>query len=154
LVRALMKKKPAILRQKIGRLTFLDAILQPHVCYYQAVKDLFGNTGLHGMAHITGGGIQGNLNRILPKGFDAEIDLAAIRILPIFDMIRRAGGVNDAEMLRTYNMGVGLTLVVDPSSANVIRKHMQSCGHDCYPIGMIAAGKQRVRYKGALHRQT
>lgn len=151
LVRALMKKKPKILKEMIGRMPFLDAILLPHVCYYPAVRGLFDDASLHGMAHITGGGIEGNLNRILPDGCDARVDASAIRILPVFETIREYGEVSDAEMLRTYNMGVGLAIVAAAADAERIAEHVRSTGHDCYAIGEIVSGKRRVRYAGATH---
>jgi len=150
LVRALMARKPEIAEMRVGGETFLDAILKPHTCYYQAFRDLFGSPDLHGLAHITGGGIEGNLNRILPEGMDAAIDLAAIRVLPVFKLIRETAGVDDADMLRTFNLGVGMTLVAASSAAGRIREHLASKGCESYPIGQIAEGKRRVIYRGAL----
>lgn len=144
LLRALLKKK------KVGGPSFMNAILKPHTCYYHAVKGIFVEKGLHGMAHITGSGIEGNLERILPKNMDAHIALSALRILPIFTMIRNAGKIADAEMLRTYNMGVGLIIVTDEKSAARIQKHIRSKGHACYPIGEVTKGKGRVRFAGKL----
>src|SRR3990167_2935287 len=142
--------RPAILKQKIGRDAFIDSILKPHTCYYKAVKGLFGERGLHGMAHITGAGIEGNLSRILPKAQDAQIDLAALKVLPIFQTIRDAGEIRDAEMLKMYNMGVGLTLVTSRASAKQIQAHMKKLGHNCYPIGEIIRGTGRVRFEGKV----
>lgn len=150
LVRRLMKERPAILKKKIGRDSFLDAILKPHLCYFRAVKDLFADRGLHGMAHITGAGIEGNLSRILPKSVDAHIDLSSLCILPIFRVIRDAGSVTDAEMLRTYNMGTGLIVVAAKSAAGGIQKHIRARGHACYPVGTIIQGKGRVRFAGKV----
>lgn len=150
LVRKLIKQQPKILNNKVDRMTFLEAILLPHVCYYRAVKDLFHEKGLHGMAHITGAGIEGNLSRVLPKKLDAQIDLGALRVLPVFSAIRDAGHIADAEMLRTYNMGAGLILVVSKSAAKKIEKHIRARGHACYPVGKITGGKGRVRFTGRL----
>jgi phosphoribosylformylglycinamidine cyclo-ligase len=151
LVRTLLKKKPAILKKTASGEKFLDAVLKPHTCYFQALKGLFGSAGLHGMAHITGSGIQGNLERVLPKGLDASIDLEYLRILPIFSLIREMGDVSDTEMLKTYNMGVGLTLVVAADTAEDIAEHIRSHGHDCYKIGQIARGRGEVNYAGRLN---
>ncbi len=150
LVRRLMKEDPKLASKKIGSDTFMDAILKPHTCYYQAVKGLFGDKDLHGMAHITGSGIEGNLERVLPKSIDAEINLAHVRVLPIFNAIRDAGDIADVEMMRTYNMGVGLTVVVSPKSAERIQKHIQDHGHDCYPIGKIIKGSGKVTFTGSV----
>ncbi len=89
LVRALMAKHPRLASATIGGKTFLQTIMRPHLCYYLAVRELFGTRGLHGMAHITGGGIGGNLNRILPKFLDASVDLAKIRVPPGMDVIQQ-----------------------------------------------------------------
>jgi hypothetical protein len=137
--------------KKIGEETFLDAILKPHVCYFQAIKTLFDDADLHGMAHITGSGIEGNLERILPKNLDAQIDLSTLRVLPIFNTIQKEGNVSDSEMLRTYNMGVGLTLVVKSSATARIMTQIKKLGHDCYPVGNIVTGKAKVKLSGAIH---
>lgn len=150
LVRALMAKKPEITKAKVAGEPFLDAILRPHKCYWQPFRDLFAWPELHGMAHITGSGIAGNLERILPPGTDAAIDLAAIRILPIFKLIRDEGNVDDADMLRTFNLGVGMTLVVAPSAVARVQSHLAAKGCESYPIGHIVKGQQRVTYSGSL----
>lgn len=150
LVRRLMKEDKSLAKKKIGKDSFLNAILKPHVCYYQALKGILGEKGLHGMAHITGSGIEGNLARVLPKSIDAVINLSALRVLPIFHAIHDAGGVNDAEMLRTYNMGVGLVIVADEKSASKIQSHMKKHGHACYPIGQIEKGKGNVTFVGKV----
>ncbi len=151
LVRKLMETRPEIARETVNDgETFLDAILRPHTSYLPAIRDLFGLPELHGMAHITGGGIAENLDRVLPRNLDARIDLSSIRILPIFRMIRAAGAVTDADMLRTFNMGVGLTLVVDPKSAPLIQNHLDTKGMESYVIGEIVKGQKTVTFTGAL----
>lgn len=150
LVRALIAKKPEILNAKVGGESFLDAILRPHKCYWQPFRDLFAWPELHGLAHITGSGIAGNLNRILPPGMDAAIDLGAIRVLPVFKLIRDAGGVDDPDMLRTFNMGVGMTLVVAPAAVPRIQSHLAAQGCEGYPIGEIVEGKQQVTCHGPI----
>lgn len=150
LARRLMERNPAFAKQKVEGITFLEAILKPHTCYFHAVRGLFGNAALHGMAHITGSGIEGNLERILPKKINAEIDLSKIQILPIFKAIRDEGDVSDAEMMRTYNMGVGLTVVVDAKKAASIRTHIQGKGYTCYEIGTIVSGTGKVTFTNAL----
>lgn len=150
LVRRLMAEKPEILDDKINGESFLDAILKPHTCYLQGIKGLFDLPELHGMAHITGGGIAENLDRVLPDSLNALIDLFAIRILPLFEVIRSAGNVSDADMLRTFNMGVGMTLVVAPSAASLMQKHLAKQGYESYPIGTIVPGAKQVKFEGEL----
>jgi len=150
LVRKLMECKPKVIEEKVGDETFLDAILRPHRCYYKCLRDLFDVPELHGLAHITGGGIEGNLNRILPEGLSASIDLSRIKVLPIFKVICDAGNISDFEMMRTFNMGVGMTLVAHPSAIGEIQKHLSAKGCHSYTIGEIIKGNQTVELTGKL----
>lgn len=150
LVRALMEARPEIVEMRVAGEGFLDAILRPHKCYYQAFRGLFDLPGLHGLAHITGGGIEGNLNRILPDGLDAAVGCGSIRVLPIFRLIRDVGGVEDADMLRTFNLGVGMTMVCDPAAVEGVREHLSRHGCESYVIGRIVKGQKRVVYEGRL----
>lgn len=150
LIRALLKKNPRLAKKMVNGETFLDAILKPHTAYYPALKDLFSDPDLHGLAHITGSGIEGNLERVLPTHLDAIVDLQHIRILPVFKMIRDEGHIADKEMLRTYNMGVGLVIVCKPDAVRRISDHLRGRKLACYDIGEIQPGKRTVRYTGKL----
>jgi phosphoribosylformylglycinamidine cyclo-ligase len=150
LVRALIEREPGILQQGVDGEPFLEVILRPHTCYYKAVRGLFDGGVLHGMAHITGGGIGGNLNRILPARLDALIDLGAIRVLPVFKFIREAAGAEDADMLRTFNLGVGLTLLCAPGDATAVQAHVEAQGCACYPIGKVVQGGREVEFRGEI----
>ncbi len=125
-------------------------MLEPHRCYYPALKGLFERGLATGLAHITGGGIRENLDRILPPGVDASIDLGAYKIPPVFERIRRAGDVTDAEMLRTYTLGVGLALVCRARDASAVLAHLAKQGEDAYRIGEIVAGSGVVAVRGEL----
>ncbi|HEY2493761.1 MAG TPA: phosphoribosylformylglycinamidine cyclo-ligase [Paenibacillus sp.] len=151
LVRTLMDTMPQILDEKVEGDSFLDAILTPHRCYYQNLKELFPKDVIHGLAHITGGGIKGNLNRILPSGLDARIELDKIKTHPIFEIIKRYGNVDDEEMLKTFNMGVGITLVSHPEDATQIIEHLKLTGCNAYIIGEIVDGEQCVEYINQLN---
>lgn len=150
LVRALIEKRPEILKERVGEESFLDAILKPHHCYYQNLLPVFSNPALHGLAHITGGGFEGNLNRILPAGVGARIDLSAVRVLPVFRTIKSCGQVPEADMRRTFNLGVGITAVVDRSAVSEIYAAIGQTGITPYQIGEIVAGEQKVQFSGAL----
>ncbi len=150
LIRDLLKKTPALAAEKVGAATFLDAVLEPHRCYYPALKGLFPRGVITGLAHITGGGIRENLDRILPKTLDASIDLSLYRAPAVFDRIRRAAGSSADEMLRTFNLGVGLTLVCRERNADAVLEHLRAAGEDAYAIGEIVAGKGAVQCRGEV----
>jgi len=150
LVRALIARKPGILNMQVDGESFLDAILRPHKCYWQDFRELFDMEGLHGLAHITGGGIGGNLNRILPSRLNAAIDLAELRPQNVFKLIREQGGVDDADMLRTFNLGAGMTIVAAPSATQAIRKHLSRRGVETLLIGQIVPGEKKVVFSNRL----
>jgi phosphoribosylformylglycinamidine cyclo-ligase len=149
LVRALLAEKPELAGADVEGEPFLDVILRPHTCYLRALEPLFGSPGLHGMAHITGGGIRDNLRRVLPDGVDAAVDVGRLRIPAVFRTIRDAGAVADADMLRTFNMGAGLVLVVAPDFAPAAAAALAEQGCRGYAIGTIVAGGGDVRLQGA-----
>ena len=150
LIRRLLQMEPGLGDRDVEGETFLEVIMRPHQCYYLAVKDLFTHPGLKGLAHITGGGLQDNLNRILPASLDAVVDLARLRPQEVFRVIRRAGKVADAEMLRTFNMGVGLAAVVSPGAQEEVISHLQGKGCGCFAIGRVVEGSKSVRFEGDL----
>jgi phosphoribosylformylglycinamidine cyclo-ligase len=150
LVRALIAKDPETLEIDVAGENFLEAILRPHMCYYRGLSALFDVEGVHGFAHITGGGIAGNLNRILGPELNANIALEKIRVLPIFSAIKNKGNVDSDDMLRTFNVGVGLTAVVDHNAVNKVQEILNGCGFESYLIGEIGPGEGKVVYSGRL----
>jgi len=143
LVRLLMDRMPQIKLDKIGGLTFIEQIMKPHTPYYKAIKGLFDKDVIHGMAHITGGGIEGNLCRVIPDGLCAKIDLTKLRVPDIFKYIRNNGNISDDEMLRTFNCGVGFNLVVPWEDKEMVMKHVSGY-YDCYEIGKIEKGDPKI----------
>ena len=103
---------------------------------------------LTGLAHITGGGICENLNRILPQDLDAKIDASKYQILDIFKLIKKTANVDEKEMLRTFNLGVGLTVVAKKEYASYIIDHVKSKGINAYEIGEIVKGQKQVKVEG------
>ncbi len=150
LVRLLMDKMPQIKLEKIDGSTFIEQIMKPHTPYYRAIKELFQKDVIHGMAHITGGGLEGNLCRIIPDGLCAEIDRASLRILPIFKYIKNHGNIGDEEMLRTFNCGVGFNMVVPQNAKETVIRHVSQY-YDCYEIGRIERGTRKVSLEGRLN---
>lgn len=149
LVRLLMDKMPQIKLEKIEGETFIEQIMKPHTPYYRAVKHIFKNSGVHGMAHITGGGIEGNLCRIIPQGLCAEIDLSKIRPLPIFSHIQKLGNIEEEEMLSTYNCGVGLNIVVSQNEKKQVIQAIDEY-YDCYEVGVIKEGVKKIQFKNHI----
>jgi phosphoribosylformylglycinamidine cyclo-ligase len=150
LIRDLLKRDPDLAHRAVGNTTFLDAVLEPHRCYFQSLKDLFPLELISGMAHITGGGIKENLDRILPENVNARIDLQRYKPNPVFDVIREAARSSDAEMLRTFNLGIGLTIVCSRQNEQQVLEHLRSMGQDAYVIGEIVAGSGKVECHGAV----
>lgn len=152
LVRMLMDRMPEIKLEKVEGETFIEQIMKPHTPYYKALKGILGKDCIHGMAHITGGGIEGNLCRVIPDGLSAVIDLDKIKTLPVFRFIRQCGNISDREMLSTFNCGVGFIMVVQAEAAAQIAAHMNNyC--ECYEIGRIRTGEQKVVMEHRLNWQ-
>ena len=152
LVRMLMDRMPEIKLEKVEGETFIEQIMKPHTPYYKALKGILGKDCIHGMAHITGGGIEGNLCRVSPDGLSAVIDLDKIKTLPVFRFIRQCGNISDREMLSTFNCGVGFIMVVQAEAAAQIAAHMNNyC--ECYEIGRIRTGEQKVVMENRLNWQ-
>lgn len=149
LIRFLMEKIPRIKLERIEGETFIEQIMKPHTPYYRAIKTVTRGNGVRGMAHITGGGIEGNLCRIIPDGLCAEIDLRQLKTLPIFTYIKNAGNIEEQEMLSTFNCGAGLLLVVDQEHAREIAEQMKQY-HDCYEIGEIRKGEKKVAFRNHI----
>ena len=149
LVRLLMDKMPQIKLDKVDGITFIEQIMQPHTPYYPALKGLLALGILKGMAHITGGGIAGNLCRIIPAGLSAEIDLSKIQLPNIFKYIRNQGKISDSEMLQTFNCGVGLIIVARAKDKAEIIRHISQY-HDCREIGTIKKGNVAVQFTEKL----
>ena len=150
LVRALIERNPALLERDIEGESFLEAILKPHLCYYKGLRELFLLPGLHGLAHITGGGIAGNLNRILGGKYDAIVELPQVKVPRLFSVIKEEGGVDAEDMLRTFNVGVGLTAVVSAEAAAEAAARLEQAGYSSTVIGTIESGSGKVVYSGSL----
>jgi phosphoribosylformylglycinamidine cyclo-ligase len=123
-----------------------EALLVPHRSYLHAVYPLVTKGAIKGMAHITGGGITENLPRVLPPGTAARIDRTAWEVPPVFRWLQRAGGVPDDDMLRTFNMGIGLILVCTPALANVALDDLRTRRESPIVIGSIVRGDAVVTY--------
>lgn len=152
LVRMLMDRMPEIKLEKVDGMTFTEQIMKPHTPYYKALKGIMEKNCVHGMAHITGGGIEGNLCRVIPDRLSAVIELDKIRTLPVFRFIRQCGNISDKEMLSTFNCGVGFILVVHREAAAQTAAYL-SRYYDCYEIGCIRANEQKIVMENKLNWQ-
>lgn len=150
LVRALLERTPDLAERDIGGETFLDVVMRPHTCYYLSMRGLFGRPRLHGLAHITGGGLHDNVIRILPKDVDARIDLAALRVPEVFRIIREQGAVSTPDMLRTFNLGCGMVVICDAHDADATCAHFNAQGHDCWRVGDVVDGTGEVQLGGEV----
>jgi len=127
--------------------TIGNALLAPHRSYLPVIGPVLGERLIKGMAHITGGGITDNLPRVLPDGTSALIDRRAWTVPPIFRWLQRAGAVPDADMLRTFNMGIGLIVVCAAEAEGRLLDLLAVQGEpDAVRVGEIVAGGQGVAY--------
>lgn len=120
-----------------------DVLLRVHRSYLAALKSVLAR--IHGMAHITGGGLPGNVNRTLPDTLDAEIDAASWEVPNLFRQLQDAGGISRAEMYRTFNMGVGMVVITDEASAPAIEASASSAHIASWRLGRVVPGSGQVR---------
>jgi phosphoribosylformylglycinamidine cyclo-ligase len=123
--------------------TVADVLLRIHRSYLPLLRPILGQ--VHGMAHITGGGLPGNVNRVLPDTLDAEIDASSWPVPNLFLQLERAGQVPRAEMYRTFNMGVGMVVITDEAGAAAVEASVKSANVDAWRIGRTVRGTGQVR---------
>jgi phosphoribosylformylglycinamidine cyclo-ligase len=120
----------------------MDVLLRVHRSYLPALRPVLGT--IHAMAHITGGGLPGNVNRALPPTLDAEIDTGSWQVPNLFVRLQEAGGVARDEMFRAFNMGVGMVVIADPSDVETILRSAQSEGVRAWRLGRVVQGSGQV----------
>lgn len=130
--------------------TLGEKLLTPTRLYPKTCLPLLEKFDLHGMVHITGGGFYDNIPRILPKNCNAEIDAAAWEVPVVFKKLQEWGNVPVKEMYRTFNMGVGMVLVLDPAEADAVRAHLREHGETFYELGKIVPGHKETVMKGGV----
>jgi phosphoribosylformylglycinamidine cyclo-ligase len=135
-------------RLDMGGVTLGEALLAPTRIYVCAIRAVMAEgVPIKGMAHITGGGITENLDRVLPEGVDAVVHPAAWKVPPVFAAVQQAAGLSDAEMLKTFNMGIGFAVVLDAAQAAEAAAILRAAGETVAEIGEIEAdGSGVVRY--------
>ena len=130
--------------------TTWEVLLRPTTIYTRAVRGVLTHykvkSVVHGIAHITGGGLHENLARILPPGIGVTIDRGSWPVPPVFTWLQQLGDVDDAEMYSVFNMGVGLVLVVSPYYAESIQQQLAESGLASWSIGRAVEGCQEVKW--------
>jgi phosphoribosylformylglycinamidine cyclo-ligase len=127
-----------------------EALLEPHRSYATIIRVLMKVVTVKGMAHITGGGITDNLPRALPQDTGAEINLGSWTVPPVFGFLHRTGNVEQAEMLRTFNCGMGYLVIVSEDEAERALKTLDQAGSEGRVIGRVVKGERRVTFSGEL----
>ena len=133
----------------LGESTLGEALLAPTRIYVKTLLPLIENQQVDGLAHITGGGISENIVRVIPAGLGLEIDLSSWQLPAVFNWLQSRGGIQEKEMLRTFNCGIGMVVLVDEKSAADIRRALNATGEPVHQLGRVVSqrdGEPRVSY--------
>ena len=135
-------------REDLGGQSILEALLTPTRIYVKPVRAVMEQVpgGIRALAHITGGGITENLNRALPAGVNAEVDLGTWPIPPVVRFACEQANLSEAEALKTFNMGLGMILIVNPDEAEAVEAALADAGEQAFRVGRIVAGGGEVQY--------
>lgn len=123
-----------------------EALLQPHISYLKTLLPLIDQRALHALAHITGGGLTDNVPRVLPQSLDAKIKLGSWPVPALFRLIYEKGKIDREEMLRVFNMGIGMVVIVAPDQVDRVVRHFTQIGQQYYFIGNVVKGSGKVVY--------
>ncbi len=134
---------------ELGGASLGDVLLAPTKLYVKPVLSLLEKVDVKGMAHITGGGFIENIPRVLPEGVNVEINYGSWPILPIFDLLQKKGNVSNRDMFTTFNMGIGLVIVVAEDQAEAAVAALKQAGETPYVIGKVTEGQRVVTFAGA-----
>src|SRR5215831_5172800 len=123
-----------------------EELMKSHKSYWPVLRKLIDAELLHALAHITGGGITDNLPRVLPKGASAVVEKGAWPVLRVFTHMQKIGNVPEEDMMRTFNMGIGMVLVVPAQKCKRVQSLIEKCGGKSYLMGRIVKGERKVVY--------
>ncbi len=129
---------------ELGNRGLGETLLAPTRIYVKSILALMEQVEVRGVSHITGGGFYENIPRSIPQGLGARIDKSALRVLPIFDLIAGVGKIPERDMFNTFNMGVGMSVVVPADQADKALAVLRANGEDAYVMGEIVSGGERV----------
>lgn len=130
--------------EALGGATIAETLLVPTKIYVKPVLALIEQVDVKGISHITGGGFYENIPRSIPDGLGAKIDKASVRVLPIFDLIAKTGNISERDMYNTFNMGVGMSIVVSASDVDKAIEVLGANGIDAYVIGEIVESDEKI----------
>lgn len=133
--------------KELGKKSFGETLLTPTKIYVKPILKVLQKVKVKGISHITGGGFYENIPRCIPNGLCAEIEKKNIKILPIFNYIQKCGKLKERDMFNTFNMGVGMCIIVSKSEVNKAIDILNSCGEDAYIIGNIIEAKEKIIIK-------
>ena len=131
-------------REELGGKSVAEALLVPTRIYVKSILALLKEVDVKGISHITGGGFYENIPRSIPDGLCARIEKSKVKILPIFDVIAKDGNIPERDMFNTYNMGVGMSVVVKADEAEKAIEILRANGEDAYVIGRIVKADQKI----------
>lgn len=131
-------------KDELGGKTLGETLLTPTKIYVKPVLALLEKVNVHAISHITGGGFYENIPRSLPKGYSVKVDKASLKILPIFKLIQKIGSITERDMFNTFNMGVGMSIVVSAEDAAKALEVLKANGEDAYIIGSVIESDEGV----------
>jgi len=129
---------------ELGGKSIGECLLTPTKIYVKPVLTLLEKANVKAISHITGGGFYENIPRSIPDGFGAQIERSKVKVLPIFDMIAKAGNIEERDMFNTFNMGVGMSIIVDKNDADLAVQVLKDAGEDAYIMGEVVKSEEKV----------
>ena len=130
--------------ESLGGKSIAETLLTPTKIYVKSVLALLEKVDVKGISHITGGGFYENIPRSIPDGLGAKIKKSEVKVLPIFELIAKTGNIPERDMYNTYNMGVGMSIVVPADQVATALEILTACGEDAYVIGEIIKSEDKV----------
>ncbi|MBA2669185.1 MAG: phosphoribosylformylglycinamidine cyclo-ligase, partial [Gemmatimonadetes bacterium] len=121
-----------------------DVLLRVHRSYLRSLLPLVEQAEIRGLAHITGGGVLENIPRILPPGLAVRLETESWEVPELFRVLQRAGGIQEREMFRAFNMGIGMVAVVEPSRARTVLASLEASGERAWAAGTVVRGEREV----------
>ncbi len=138
------KRDLGVALECLGGRSIGETLLTPTRIYVKPVLSLLEKVQVKGISHITGGGFYENIPRSIPEGLGAKINKSAVRVLPIFDLLAKEGGIDEHDMFNTFNMGVGMSIVVSEGDVDASLASLKESGIDAYVLGEIVKSEERV----------